>query len=177
MKQITTDRNLNEEEYNIFKQIYKLYTVKELSEMFAITQKKVKKYLEELGVCEEIPDGMKKCSRCNEILPLDCFANKIGTKDGKYGYCKTCVVLMRKSAEQKRRQEYIDRKINQFREKHKHGKFFCKKCNKEKTLEDYNIRYHFKSDGLSVYKKCKECEVREQRKRNLQKVKDKGFYY
>lgn len=179
MKQIATNRILNEQEYNVFKQIYKLYTIKELSEMFGITQKRVKNYLKELGAYEEevIPEGMKKCIRCNEILPLEYFTSKTERKDGKDNYCKTCMSIRRKELEQRKRREIIDKRIELYKKKHMNKTFFCKKCNKEKSFNDYRIGYHFKKDGLTVYKKCKECDLREARKRNLKKVIDQGFYY
>lgn len=179
MKQITTARTLNEEEYEFFKKIYHLYTIKELSEMFGITQKRVKSYLIELGAFQEevIPEGMKKCTRCNEILPLDFFQNKAERKDGKSSYCRTCIILMRKELEDKKRQEVIEKKIQQYKEKHKNKKLFCKKCNKEKTFDDYRMGYHFRDGRLNIYKKCKECESREAKQRNINKIKNNGFYF
>jgi hypothetical protein len=33
---------------------------------------------------------MKTCTRCKQLLPLDCFGNKTESKDGKKSACKQC---------------------------------------------------------------------------------------
>ena len=51
---------------------------------------------------EKIPDGMKKCSHCGQILPVSEFRKHKGSPDGLQYACKTCQVEMTTKAKQKR---------------------------------------------------------------------------
>src|SRR5690606_117456 len=37
-----------------------------------------------------IPDGLKRCSRCDEVKPLDEFPSHAGTRDGRQSWCRVC---------------------------------------------------------------------------------------
>ena len=51
---------------------------------------------------EKIPDGMKKCSHCGQILPVSEFRKHKGSPDGLQYACKACQVEMTTKAKQKR---------------------------------------------------------------------------
>ena len=51
---------------------------------------------------EKIPEGMKKCSRCGQILPVSKFNKHKDSTDGLQYYCKECQVAAATEAKKKR---------------------------------------------------------------------------
>lgn len=168
-----------EEEY--LTQVYKLYSLEELAEIFKCTKKQVYTKLFGLGYIGgtykeyDIPEGYKKCYRCEEILPYEEFYNNKSKPDGKSSECKHCdraYNIMRrrqKQAEQEkleeeaRKQEYI----NSLK-----GKEIACKHHGIQTIDDYRI--YKKRDG-SFSRKCKKCESEYQQKNNAKKLKERGY--
>lgn len=178
IKQIRSKKELSEEEYEFFKQINHLYNIKELSEIFGITQIKVKKYLLEIGAIKEevIPKGMKKCVTCGEIFPLENFGKKSTNKDGRTGYCLVCTAIYKKKYKEKKEEEMKEKAKQEYIDSLKGKELFCERCNEKKTIDDYRITAHFRNGRYSISRKCRKCDAKEGRERNMRKIKEQGFY-
>ena len=54
-------------------------------------QKKLTKKKDDMEDTKTIPEGMKLCKKCGQVLPLDSFGIRTKSIDGKQSYCKTCL--------------------------------------------------------------------------------------
>ena len=98
----------------------------------AKTKEYGKKFREEKENSEqdgELTIQEKKCTKCEETLPLDNFHNKTGSKDEKQPICKACVNDAKK----------------QSRLKHKGEEHQCPQCEKTYKLKD-SLTRHVKQD-------------------------------
>lgn len=65
---------------------------------------------------DSIPEGMKRCSRCSIVKPLDCFHIQKGRKvTGRQGYCKACAaekqVLWNKARQEAQKKARLEKDI------------------------------------------------------------------
>src|SRR5688572_15562514 len=47
--------------------------------------------MEQKIMSDQIPDGMKRCSKCKEIKPHAAFSRNKKSKDGLKSHCKACI--------------------------------------------------------------------------------------
>lgn len=168
------------EETDLFKQIYHLYKTEELAEIFNCTSKQVNAKMSTENLTEKKekfipPEGMKKCSCCQEVLPLDCFYNNNYQDDGKASECKFCLKLKNslkhyskkhlnsKSLDIEKRQAYINKWKGKIIICEKHG---------EQTIDDYRL---YKNMNGNYTRKCRKCEKEYLSKARNKKVKEKGY--
>ena len=71
--------------------------------------------------------GSKECGACHNLLPIDCFPNAVGCKDGHAGTCKVCKV---KQAKDRRNGASLpaDRKDHGIEPEPQAGIIRCKLC-------------------------------------------------
>lgn len=170
----------SKEETKLFREIYKLYTHEELAEIFNCDRTKIsaKAVTEKLAAKKKsikIPEGMKKCSSCQEIFELDFFDSNRYNKDGKTSECKSCAKRNKslayfnkkhsekKSIEDAKKQAYIDKFKNKILVCKHHG---------EQTLDDYRI---YKSHNGNYSRKCKLCEAEQIKKARERRLKEQGY--
>lgn len=168
-----------EEENRHITQIYKLYDRKELAEIFECTERQVYNKLRKLDLIvvesNEVPEGFKKCSVCNEIRELDEFYNNKSKTDGKTNECKYCsreigiIKHRKKKAEQERLEE--EAKKQAYIDSFKGKKLICKHHGVQ-TIDDYRL---YKSHNGRYSRKCKKCERDQQQRINARRLKEKGF--
>lgn len=160
-----------EEEEDKLKFIYKTHTNEELEEIFGRSIGTIANKACILKICKkekrpEVKEGFKYCPKCKEILPKENFSKNKKTKDGLQSYCKICKRIYEKTKENN---EVYDRSkiIEEYRQKEKDTIFFCKQCNKEKTLMDYIIGIR----KNKIRKECKECSQRHNEKYKIKLIK------
>lgn len=71
--------------------------------------------------------NLKRCSKCNEVKPLDQFENKKRSKDGKSSQCKTCIHV---ADALYRQQDHVKKYNAEYRERNR------------ETLNQYYRDYH-----------------------------------
>ena len=98
------------------------------------------------------PDGFKKCTSCDTILPLDFFHNNKNNLDGNWGDCKFCV---KKKADA--RKAVFDKEAV-FDEKAETK--ICRCCFLEKPLTEFH-RFKKSKDGRK--NDCKICAAKKYR--------------
>lgn len=172
----------DESEDKKLKAIFNLYTDEELAELFNRTESSIACRRVRLGLLrvikEEIPEGFKKCPECLNVKPLEEF-NKLNiprSKTKREGRCRECKNHLRriKAAEKKILQEQMDKieKKEKYIRDRKDTKFFCKICNEEKTIYDYDIE--LSSKGY-IQKSCKVCKKRRTYDSLLKRVVKEGY--
>lgn len=116
----------------------------------------------------------KRCSKCNNDLPLGCFGKDRHSKDGHYHYCRDCNATRQakyrksvKNLEPARTSEEAYGQVFQAERDsgtpikiasklaHAATTKRCRKCNEHKALEHFGIN-KYQADGLNYY--CLECE-------------------
>lgn len=97
---------------------------------------------------------MKRCIKCGNLLPLDCFHRDAHRKDGHMSSCKECEKLRWSQCSQERKEqrrkrmaehyqthkEQITKRQNQYREAHKEEDVQYRQKNKAKIAE-YKAQY------------------------------------
>lgn len=129
------------------KKISKLYTQKELCEMFDVhsgTMSKILKQhnLEYKKVFIDTEDGFKPCPKCNRILPLEAFSRRckdiVPTKRSDVqGSCKECRA---KEKALKRKLDLSDIAIDRIEDVKKHKSLYCEKCRKYYPKKEFTIQ-------------------------------------
>ena len=152
----------------------------ELCRKARVAKKKEKDITE--GKIEVLPDGIKRCTSCKVIHPVDSFYFKDKTKSIRIAICKKCSNA--KTKEDKRKRSKIKKEILS---KIKDDKLLnilengknCTKCNKIKPLSDFH-KSKTRPLGYSVY--CKDCKSADSKKyllkpgvRDAKKLKSKVF--
>lgn len=143
------------------KKISKLYTQKELCEMFDVhsgtISKILKKHnLEYKKVFTDTEDGFKFCSKCNRILPLDAFDKKckdiIPTKKSDVqNLCKECRT---KEKSLKRKLALSSIAIDRIEDVKKNKNLYCEKCRNYYPQKEFTIQLTpLKNVGCT----CKKC--------------------
>lgn len=170
----------SKEETALFRQIYNLYTYDELAEIFNCSRNKIsnKATTEKLAPKKQeviIPEGMKKCSACQEILSLDDFGNNRSTSDGKATECKSCASLSKSLAYRNKKflkEKEEDEKLRTAYIKSLENKKLVCKHHGELTLDDYRI---YKGSNGRFNRKCKKCEYESLLARRAKRLKEKGY--
>ena len=89
---------------------------------------------------EVIPDGMKRCSKCKEVLPVEKFSYSSKSRDGLRYRCKEC-----RKTEYTDSQEYYLKKRKIYYKQNKHKVLKMTKEYKQRNLEwyqSYNKKYY-----------------------------------
>jgi len=97
-------------------------------------------------VVETIPDGYKRCSICNDILPITNFSKNGKKVNGDIKYHSSCKIC------KKLRDSYLLEKKIKYKKRAKHKT--CIVCNENKTSDNFNSKKD-SSDLLHPY--CKDC--------------------
>jgi hypothetical protein len=102
----------------------------------------------------EVPEGMKRCSRCKEVKPLTEFHKDCCAPDGHKSACKIChsriVNEKQKARREARRQEAITSGDLVLQ-----GSKICKRCGRELPKSHFN-RHARCADGLQP--NCMDCQ-------------------
>jgi 5-methylcytosine-specific restriction endonuclease McrA len=97
--------------------------------------------------------GLKVCSRCNEVKPVDEFNKNKSSRDGLDHRCRACISILGKKRN-------ADNPYMVERRKKKalfsQGLKRCTRCSRTLSLTDFNKRTRM-SDGLSSW--CRDCEA------------------
>lgn len=170
----------NEENINRLIEMCKIYTTEEIAEQFGASISAIRNEKHKLGLIskteikDDVPQGMKRCSKCNTILPLSEFYNKKNSKDGKQPYCKSCNALTKSLDYYKKIEEDKEKEIAAYMKENKDKTFYCKYCNCEHTINDYFINYDKrKKRGSRVYKICKNRRRKTNKDNNIKKILNK----
>lgn len=160
----------SEEEVNMLKQTFHLYTDKELGELYGVSDGSIKAKRRELGLLRQpkrdVPEGYRYCKNCDKVLPIEYFYT---AKDKVDCYCKECKKHMtayyytKKYIEMKEKGYTDEDLIQAYIEKYRTKKLFCSKCNKEKTIDDYSV--YMQRTGR-VTKECLECKKSRRKNKN-----------
>lgn len=170
----------SKEDTALFREIYNLYTYDELAEIFNCSRNKIsnKATTEKLAPKKQeivVPEGMKKCSSCQEILSLDNFCSNRSNDDGKATECKSCSSLKKSLAY--RNKKFLKEKEEQEAKKAAYiksledKKLVCKHHG-ELTLDDYRV---YKASNGNYSRKCKKCEYESLAARRARRLKEKGY--
>ncbi|GHF49430.1 recombination endonuclease VII [Streptomyces morookaense] len=106
-------------------------------------------------------DGTKRCTRCGEDKPRECFAIKRTNLDGLQGHCRDCG-----SDYHRARQMALGRKVRP-RVDVPEGHKLCLRCGETKPHSEWH-RNATASDGLST--RCKACRAAEGRAGHLKRT-------
>jgi hypothetical protein len=163
----------NDEKSELLIKIHNMYSTKELAEIFGRSEStiNVKKRMLGLNKKEEIPEGFKKCSKCDKTLPKEDFH---ANKNGKYGLrsrCRACISLYGKEQRMKKKISAKNKKLEELKEKNKNAYFVCKSCNIEKHSSEFRINYQ----NFIFRKECKPCENEINAKYRLLRLKERGY--
>ena len=172
-------RNWTEEELNFLLFAYQsdYYTVDEIAQaldrpVYAIRSKAYSFSLKRPVKKDNLPDGYKRCSKCDTILPLDYFSKSSKGKNGLRSECKFCVKKYKKIYDEKRKAKTLGFEEN-IREESIHEENVheenvreqtfkkCRKCEEVKPLNEFYRDRNLK-DGHK--NSCKLCESKRQRK-------------
>lgn len=181
------------EDRKLFLSIYEKFQDYQLADIFETNVDSIVKYKKKLGLIskdistkEQKEDlykiGLKRCTMCDEVLPLEDFHWANISKGIKKSRCKRCRSENRRQKKvEKKLSELINnieaeeklkaKKISQYKDGLAGKELFCKKCNKSKTLDDFKYRI---SRGR-VYKSCKECEKRKSEETKLRNLLERGY--
>lgn len=170
----------NKENQQRLIEMNEIYTTEEIAEQFGASVSAIKneKYKLGLGSKKEdednVPEGMKKCSKCKTILPLSEFYDKKNSKDGKQPYCKSCNALSKSLSYYRKKEEEKEKEIAAYMKKNKDKTFYCKYCNCEHTINDYFINYDKrKKEGSRIYKICKNRRRKTNNDNKIRKILNK----
>lgn len=106
---------------------------------------------------EEFPEGHRRCTKCQEIKPLDEFHK---TKKGRFGRASVCIVCRSKAKPKPIARE---------------GHMICTQCELEKPATDEFFRRDSRSaSGLASL--CRDCARKEAKKWRKQKLKEDPDY-
>jgi hypothetical protein len=105
-------------------------------------------------------EGVKRCSRCKEVLPRGAFASNKSVSDGLQAYCRECA-----AAYHQKRQLAKGRNIRP-RVPAPTGHKYCRRCKQTKPHSEWD-RNRTASDGLATA--CKACRRTEGRARHLRR--------
>jgi len=94
--------------------------------------------------------GAKKCSTCQEVLPVSAFASNRSRPDGLQANCREC------AAEYHRRRQVARGKTVRARVDVPAGHKFCRTCEEIKPHSEWH-RNATASDGLAT--RCKACKA------------------
>jgi hypothetical protein len=110
----------------------------------------------------------KVCNQCDIDKPLDEFSNNSSRKDGKSGKCKECTKLNYKNKQLVENPEYHSKKIAN-EEAFLRGNKICKKCDEEKSLDEFHNSKKFKDGKHNNCKSCRNADNVEYNKNTKEK--------
>ena len=167
----------SEYEQKKFVEIYHLYTKAELAEIFNTTLSSIEYMGIKTGLIKpkeknEVPEGMKYCEKCKEILPLDHFNNRTNSKDGKQSYGRACSRLIKVLEYHRNKDKEKEQKIQEYINANKGKVFYCKSCGCTHTIDDYIIVIdpRRKNPGKLCRKTRMENQRRNNQKRRLNNI-------
>lgn len=103
----------------------------------------------------------KKCTKCGEVKEINEFVKDKNKKDGYRNVCKKC--------------ENLKRRKTPIKPIPKDGFKYCAKCNKELSLEEFNMRMINGNKKYHSY--CKECERKYDKNRYTHTCEICGKHY
>ena len=132
------------------------------------TKKQIKSKAESLGLKrykEILPNGFKRCTRCDTILPLSDFSicNKNKTT-GRQSHCKVCQSKRFSEWYKKNKSSNTVESSNTVGSSNSVKFKKCIKCKKVKTIDNFHKDSN-QSDG--VRSQCKDCKREYDRKRTI----------
>ena len=109
---------------------------------------------------ETYPEGFKRCSVCDNILPISSFVNTKRNRDGKTGHCKKCHIKKNKkiNSSQINSSQINSSQINSSQIK------ICTKCKAVKEITNFH-KDKLSKDGFKNM--CKDCVREYDRKRTI----------
>lgn len=129
---------------------------------------------------------MKKCSKCNEVKPLENFYKGKNYKDGHIGQCKSCKDIIKKDYKEKNQEKFKAYNISNNRKEYSKKYYIENKENiliKSKDYYENNKELVKKNSKKYIYKKrkddnlfrLKESISKILRRSFLSKVEDKNI--
>lgn len=131
------------------------------------------------------------CDECGEELHSSQFRLRKASETGLDNICKHCRAVAKalkkreEEVKKKKREEYneefeqaLAEAKEKFIQKNKDKLFYCKHCDKHKTIDDYYIRnasVRYVNGEIKCAKMCKECQNRYAVERHREEVRKRGF--
>lgn len=165
-------KSWSEEELNFLRFAYprKDFTTREICDALNRGRSSISTKASSLGIkrplADSVPDGYKKCSKCNVIALLSDFNKSKKNKDGLDSWCKYCKSKRRKEQALTEHENCTNTNTKQALTEHESKS--CKICGVEKQLNDFPKNHRMK-DGYE--NQCKICRSKLNRKRYI-----KGAY-
>ena len=104
----------------------------------------------------------KKCSRCEEVKPIENFGKRKVSKDGYSGLCKNC--RNDDSSKSKFRKK---NNIKIIKEKIEINEKVCSRCNENKSIENFGKRKVSKDGYYGLCKICRNVDCRKSKKNKI----------
>lgn len=175
-------KSWTKEEEQILINTYHMYTDVELSDIFGVSVVAVKSKRQKLQIYrtvkkEELPEGMKRCCKCKDIRPIDCFNKNKSRPDGLEDSCRECGRDYLAEKEAKKIADSIAKKeedkLEKYYNKHKNKIMVCKNCGRENTIDDYFL--YVNKPSYTVQKKCKNCHKKYKEKTLINRALKNGY--
>lgn len=148
---------------------YPTHSNEELAEELGTTEKSIRAKAKRLGLRKlfnMVPEGMKRCPRCEQILPKEEFRS---------GYCRPCRNEIQRERKIKEAQEEINKNIENDDKLHMQIKsatekliYTCSICGQEKLGSEFIYDSRVKKRES----RCKQCKNERRKESKIRLIKE-----
>ncbi len=142
------------------------YTTDEIAKALNRSERSIRQKAYELNLNRPVkkdnsPDGYKRCSQCDTILPLDHFSKCSSSKRGLKSYCKFCAKKYKENYNLRRLEAGVSESSISEADVSEQPLKKCKGCNETKPLSEFQKNKAMKDGHLNY---CKVCISKRKRK-------------